>query len=168
MIRRAFHFLSSLSLLLLAAMAAICLSGVYLGNVWTVGWMATFTNRGGDLGVAVFVDATRDPTGRPLAPWKHTEVVRGNASPLTSGSGVTLAGLVAAPMTLAAPGPVGHVILIGWQWWSAALGLLPAVRLRLGTPTAHAQPAIERTLRRLRLRHACDSRALPGVRGRAG
>ncbi|MDQ1700347.1 MAG: hypothetical protein QOG34_2210 [Frankiaceae bacterium] len=127
MTRRTFHFLSSLSLLLLVALSLLCLNGVYLGSVRTVGLMIGFTNRDRNIGVAVFTDGTRDPSGRAFDPWKDMEVTVGNAGAL-SGTGNSI-GLLLRPIPLATRGLSGYIVLVTWWWWLPGLALLPALRV---------------------------------------
>lgn len=125
-----FRFLSNLSLLSLAVLSLVCLSGVYLGSARSADSMITFTNRDWNIGLAVFRFRGGDPGGRVFETWKDSEIVVGNATAWGSG-GVNIKGLVIAPATLGAPGVTGHVILVPWWWWSTTLGVLPAVRFGL-------------------------------------
>ena len=135
MLRNALAFFAHLSLALLVALTAACLSGVYLGSVWTVGRMATFTNRDGNLGLALFVDDSADASGRVFEPFRDHEVVAGNvrASPGASSRGIRLAGLVIDAIPVApAPTPLrAYRAFFPWWWWSGLLAALPAGRAAL-------------------------------------
>jgi hypothetical protein len=127
MIRRAIRFTSSLSLLLLVTLSVVSLRGTCVGHVRTVGSLTTYTNRGGNLGLAVFTDSSFDPTGRVFDPWMETEIVAVNLGTLPRRP--YWGGLVVSPMPIAAPTLSAHVVFVPWRLWVAALALLPACRL---------------------------------------
>lgn len=130
MFRPAFNFVSNLSLLLLVTMTAICLSGVYLGSVRSVGWMATYTNRDGNIGLAVITDSSADTTGRVFDPVRDYEVVTGNMIGLTGFRGRNLLGVLIRPAAAQPPTSLsGYMVLVPWWWWSGLLATLPAIRL---------------------------------------